>query len=233
MKRLHQLPILPLTASEKLNLIILFLARSTLTQRKITTMIRITLILATVFSLAFTQVTAQNFQNGLEAYKAGDYREALDYWEFDAAQGNPFAQSKTSVQSKICLMYESGWVDTKEGDIYPWCELAAQKGDAFAQLHVGLRIHRADRKRIKEFGYEENDEDAKYAELKTLMWIIISSNNGYERANKIREKAASQMSAADISKATAMAKECMASNYTMDGRECHWGDIFYFGLGLQ
>ena len=45
--------------------------------KKCICMNRITLILATVLSLAFTQVSAQDYNKGLEAYKAGDYATAL------------------------------------------------------------------------------------------------------------------------------------------------------------
>ena len=43
------------------------------TKQQDTIMNRITLILATVLSLAFTQVTAQDLGKGLDAYAAGDY----------------------------------------------------------------------------------------------------------------------------------------------------------------
>ena len=42
---------------------------------------RITLIIATVLSLAFTQVTAQDLNKGLEAYNAGDFTTAMSEWK--------------------------------------------------------------------------------------------------------------------------------------------------------
>ncbi len=178
-------------SSKKLNLIILFLARSTLTQRKITTMIRITLILATVFSLAFTQVTAQNLQN---------------------------------LQSRCIKEYQE-----KTESLDAWCEQAAQKGDAVSQTYLGFQYmdeYSFMEKMSTEAGWTEKDfeadEDSRGIKRKALMWYIISSTNGFDRIKKGIDNISSQMSAADISKATAMAKECMASDYNKDGRECHW-----------
>ena len=62
-------------------------------KRQDTTMNRITLILATVLSLAFTQVTAQEFNKGLKAYEAGDYAIAIKEFKPLAEQGDANAQN--------------------------------------------------------------------------------------------------------------------------------------------
>ena len=43
-------------------------------------MTRITVIIATALSLAFTSVAAQDFQKGYAAYQAGDYATAIQEW---------------------------------------------------------------------------------------------------------------------------------------------------------
>ena len=43
-------------------------------------MSRIIVVLATVLSLAFTPLAAQDFQKGLAAAQAGDYATALQEW---------------------------------------------------------------------------------------------------------------------------------------------------------
>ncbi|MDB4130403.1 hypothetical protein N9581_01710, partial [Amylibacter sp.] len=63
---------------------------------------RITLILATVLSLVFTQVTAQDLNKGYEAYKLGDYSTALKEWKPLAEQGDANAQNNLGV------MYDKG-----------------------------------------------------------------------------------------------------------------------------
>ena len=50
---------------------------------------RITFVLATMLSfMAFTPVTAQDYQKGYDAYQAGDYATALQEWRPLAEQGN-------------------------------------------------------------------------------------------------------------------------------------------------
>ena len=54
-------------------------------------MIRITVIIATALSLAFTSVAAQDFQKGYAAYQAGDYATAIQEWTPLAEAGNACA----------------------------------------------------------------------------------------------------------------------------------------------
>ena len=49
------------------------------------------------------------------------------------------------------------------------------------------------------------------------MWFNIASANGDEDGRKNRDAIAKNMTPEDISKATAMARECMASNYKKCG----------------
>ena len=130
---------------------------------------RITLILATVLSLAFTQVTAQDFNKGYEAYEAVDYPTALKEFKPLAEQGN------TGAQLMLGYMYKDG------------------KG----VLQDNLTAH---------------------------IQYNISSTNGHEMAGEYRDKVASLMTANSIEKATAMARECMKSNY----KKCGWqkGQLF-------
>jgi len=63
---------------------------------------RITLALATILSLAFTQVSAQDYNKGLDAYKAYDYATALQEWK-------PLAeQDQAPAQGNLGVMYEFG-----------------------------------------------------------------------------------------------------------------------------
>ena len=49
------------------------------------------------------------------------------------------------------------------------------------------------------------------------MWYNIASANGHEKAGGYRDELAGLMTSADISKAQAMARECMNSGYTKCG----------------
>jgi TolA-binding protein len=65
---------------------------STHTILEATAMKRITTVLATILSLAFTPLAAQDYDNGVEAYNAGDYQTALQEWRPLAEQGDASAQ---------------------------------------------------------------------------------------------------------------------------------------------
>jgi TolA-binding protein len=65
---------------------------STHTSPEATAMKRITTVLATILSLAFTPLAAQDYDNGVEAYNAGDYQTALQEWRPLADQGDASAQ---------------------------------------------------------------------------------------------------------------------------------------------
>ena len=63
---------------------------------------RITTVLATVLSLAFTPVAAQDFSKGYDAYQAGDYATALQEW-------TPFAEAGyADAQNNLGYMYQNG-----------------------------------------------------------------------------------------------------------------------------
>jgi hypothetical protein len=56
----------------------------------------------------------------------------------------------------------------------------------------------------------------KYKVIASL-WFIIANQGGYKSANKYHEKVSKKMTPSDISKAQAMARECMDSGYTKCG----------------
>ena len=64
-------------------------------------MSRITIILATVLSLAFTPLAAQDFSKGSDAFDAGDYATALQEWTPLAEAGD------ASAHKQRCPRYQS------------------------------------------------------------------------------------------------------------------------------
>ena len=94
---------------------------------------RITLGLATILTLAFTQVTAQDLNKGLEAYDAGDYATALQELEPLAKQGNAIAQRK------LGNMYKYGDGVLKDAtEAVKWYRLSAEQGNVLAQYFLGF-----------------------------------------------------------------------------------------------
>lgn len=195
---------------------------------------RITLIIATILSLAFTQVTAQDLNKGLEAYNAGDYATAMKEWKPLAEQGDAAAQFNVGV------MHERGKGVLKDNsEAAKWYELSAEQGHAHAQYNLGLMYIKGDgvshdvTEALKWYRLSVEQGNA-YAQkslgtmylmgfgvlednLTAHMWYNISSANGHEDAGEWRDKVAASMTPEAIEKATAMARECIASDYKKCG----------------
>ncbi|MDA8785705.1 sel1 repeat family protein, partial [Planktomarina temperata] len=84
-----------------------------------------------------------------------------------------------------------------------WYRLAAEQGHAMAQTNLGIMYEYGD-------GVIQDNTMAH-------MWYNIASANGHEKAGGYRDERAGLMTNADISKAQAMARECMNSGYTKCG----------------
>ena len=160
---------------------------------------RITLALATMLSfMAFTPVTAQDYQKGYDAYQAGDYATALQEWRPLAEQGNATAQFN------LGFMYYNGkGVPQDYAEAFKWWRLAAEQGDAIAQSNLGS---------LYEYGQGVPQDN-----VMAHMWYNLAAANGDDKAGKWRDERAGLMTNADISKAQAMARECMSSGYTKCG----------------
>ena len=204
------------------------------TKQQDTIMNRITLILATVLSLAFTQVTAQDLGKGLDAYAAGDYATALKEWKPLAEIGNADAQSL------LAFLYKDGNGVLKDAtEAAKWMRLAAEQGDADAQYFLAVMYYKGEgvlkdsTEEIKWYrlsaeqgnayaqfslGHMYRDGEGVLKDNQTAhMWYNIASANGHESAGEHRDKLAALMTDSGIEKATAMARECMKSDYEKCG----------------
>ena len=195
---------------------------------------RITLILATVLSLAFTQVTAQDFNKGLEAAQAGDFATALKEWQPLAEQGDALAQGN------LGIMYQNGDGVPKDAtQAVKWFRLSPEQGHANAQYNLGTKYDQgngvfkdyAEAAKWWRLSAEQGHALAQYNlgvmyvngngvlqdNITSYMWYDIASANGDEDAGERRDKLATLITASDISAATAMAIECMRSDYKKCG----------------
>ena len=91
---------------------------------------------ASIFSFqstAWADMPEQQFQQGLEATKRGDYQTAFKLWLPLAEQGN------ASTQFNLGLMYNKGQ-GVKQDDVeaVKWYRKAAEQGEAKAQFALGL-----------------------------------------------------------------------------------------------
>ena len=159
---------------------------------------RLILALATILSLVFTQVFAQDFQKGWRAFQIGDYATTMKEWEPLAKQGYADAQYNLGIMNDKGIGVLQDYAEALK-----LFRLAAKQGYADSQYNLGV---------MSAIGHGVLQDN-----LIAHMWYNIASANGNENAAEYRDKRATLMTASDISKATAMARECMASGYKKCG----------------
>ena len=192
------------------------------------------LLVFILFVLFGTHVSAQNFNKGLKAAHAGDDATALKEWKPLAEQG------EASAQYNLGVMYQKGRGVLKDyAEAVKWYRLAAEQGEAFAQLNLGTMYEGgsgvpkdyAEAVKWYRLSAEQGRPYAQhnlglmyqkgYGVLKdnvtAHMWFNISSANGHEISGEHRDERAGLMTSNAIEKATAMARECMASDYKKCG----------------
>jgi TPR repeat protein len=112
---------------------------STHTIPRATGMTRITTVLVTVLSLAFTPLAAQDLQKGYDAYRAGDYATALQEWTPLAEAGD------VQAQYYLGYMYDHGLgVPQDYAEAVRWFRLAADQGNVRAQTNLGIMYKNGD-----------------------------------------------------------------------------------------
>jgi len=152
------------------------------------------IVLAFLMTLS-SPLAAQDFQKGLAAAQAGDFAMALQEWKPLAEAGN------ADVQYNLGVMYDNGYgVPQDYKEAVKWYRLAAEQGDVDAQYNLGLMY--------------DNGHGVLQDNAIAHMWYNIGAANGNELGGTNRDKIAKEMTPADISKAQAMARECMNSGYT-------------------
>ena len=156
----------------------------------------LTILLAFLMTLS-SPVAAQDYQKGLAAAQAGDFATALQEWKPLAEAGDATAQGD------LGYMYEKGYgVPQDYKEAVKWWRLAADQGKASAQGNLGYMYGKG--------------EGVLQDSVMAHMWSNIGAANGYEIGGTNRDEIAEKMTLADISKAQAMARECMSSGY----KEC-------------
>jgi TPR repeat protein len=167
---------------------------------------RITFALAIVLSLAFNQASSQEFnwdayedyKKGSKAHKAGDIATALKWYRLSAKKG------EESAQYRLGLMYRTGdGVLRDYAESVKWYRLSAKQGVDVSQKILG-DMYREGKGVLK---------DKKIAH----MWYNIASANGYLTAGDKRDNLEASMTPEAIEQATAMARECMKSDYKKCG----------------
>jgi TPR repeat protein len=129
-----------------------------------------------------------DFQNGLAAYRAGNYATALKEWRPLAEQGHAKAQHN------IGVMYENGrGVPQDYAEARRWYQKAAEQGQAFAQNNLGKMFERGP-------GMPQDYVQAD-------MWYILSAAQGNEVASRNHTTITKKMTPAQIAEAQKLARE--------------------------
>ena len=185
----------------------------------------LSLLLATV-----SVCSAQDFAKGLAAYKQGDYAAALREWRPLAAQGN------ASAKFNLGVMYDNGQGVTQDyREAVRLYLLAAAQGYAKAQFNLGLMYNNGKgviqdyREAVRLYGLAaaqgnasaQNNLGAMYFngqgviqdKVYAHMWWNIAASTGDADAVTNRDIVAGKMTAADISKAQGLARDCVKKNY--------------------
>ena len=144
--------------------------------------------------LSASVVWSADFQKGLAAAQKGDFATALREWKPFAELGNAVAQYN------LGLMYLNGnGVLQNYKNALKWFRLSAEQGYAASQNNLAVMYVKG----------EGVIQDNIYAH----MWWNISASNGDKLAAKNREIVAKKMTAADISAAQKLARECVKKKY--------------------
>jgi TPR repeat protein len=188
-----------------------------------------------VLAVAFTSMSghgslAQDYEKGWAAFQEGDFETVLKEWRPLAEQGYANAQNNLGV------MCDNGdGVPQDDSQAVDWYRKAAEQGYADAHLMLGLSYHYGDGvpqdsaqavkwyRKAAEQGYADAHlmlgqmyysgaggiQDNVYAH----MWFNIAASLGEFSSPENRSEVAKRMTAADISKAQELARECVKKNY--------------------
>ena len=143
---------------------------------------------ASVFSFqstAWADTLEQQFQQGLEATKRGDYQTAFKLWLPLAEQGN------ASIQFNLGLMYKKGQgIKQDDFEAVKWFRKAAEQGDAEAQLILGAMY--GDGRGVKQDDFEavkwfRKAADQGHAKAQVLLGLSYILGKGVQ-VNKVLAK---------------------------------------------
>jgi len=179
-------------------------------------------------------VAAQVWGKGLTAAQAGDFATAIKEWKPLAEAGD------FSAQFLLGSLYDEGkGVPQDFAEAVKWYRLAAKQGFVMAQYNLGIKYAKgqgvlqdyAESIKWSRLAAEQGDGGAQHNlglmhkvdkgvlqdNVMSHMWYNIASANGNTKAGEWRDERAGLMTPEDISKAQAMARECMSSGYTKCG----------------
>ena len=172
----------------------------------------------------------QTFDEAVAAYGRGDYATAIRGFLVHAEQGDATAQYN------LGLMYAKGeGVPENDAEAVGWFRKAAEQGDATAQSNLGVMyatgrgVLKDDTEAVRWYrlAAEQGHDSAQfnlglmYANGRGVlkdsvlahMWSNIAGANENEAARELRDSLERDMTRAEVSRATELARVCMTSDY--------------------
>ena len=187
-----------------------------------------------LFAFFNTEVSAQDFDKGVDAHKSGDYITAYKEWLPLAEQGNYTLQYNIGIMHKIGQGVPVDITESKK-----WLQLSAEQGYAPAQNSLGdiLLYGRGvvnDYAKATEWyrlAAEQNHDGAQKSlganyeyglgvpqnNALAYMWYVIASLNGNHTASEYLDRIKISMTAEEVSKAAYNARVCMNSGFEICG----------------
>jgi TPR repeat protein len=195
------------------------------------TMIKLLRVVAFLLCTAVsTPAMAQDFDEGMKAFNAGDDETALQVWRLLAEQGNARAQDQ------LGGLYSTGFGVIQEyAEAANWYRLAAEQGYADAQFSLGSAYNYG-RGVLQNYAETANwyrlaaEQGSTHGQIYlglmysdgrgviqddviAHMWFNISSANGETLGSRNRGEVEERMTREKIAEAQELARRCMASDY--------------------
>jgi len=155
---------------------------------------RLLISLGFLLTLLASLHASADFDEGLAAYKAGDYATAEEEFKKAAYKGDALAQHN------LGFGYDTGdGVTQDKKEAVKWYRLSAEQGYASAQSNLGLMYPNGEGV-IQDNGYAH-------------MWFNIAASNGDESGKGNRDIIAKRMTLAEILEAQKLARDCVARDF--------------------
>ena len=179
---------------------------------------------------SFSLCWSDDFQKGMEAYKKGDFANAIKEWILLGEDGDEKAQYFLGL-----IYYKGKGVPQNYKKALKWYTLSAEQGNKVAQYNLGvmysfgLGVVPDYKTALKWYNLSSEQGNAlaqynlgrlyylgngvKENMVYAHMWVNLASLNGFEMAEEINALLIQLMTPSQIEEAERLARECVKKNY--------------------